>query len=67
MITTTGEVLDVLSERTNRVRLPNGKVVIAHPSREMFERREEIVPGVMVALEMTPFDFDKARIAEVVR
>lgn len=64
-ITTTGEVLHVFSERAYQVSLPNGKKVIAHPSKAMFSRKDEIILGVRVALEMTPFDFEKARIADI--
>jgi translation initiation factor IF-1 len=64
-IVTTGEVLLIYSERAFRVRLPNGKEVMAHPAKSLARRRDEIVPGAMVSLEMTPFDFEEARIAEI--
>jgi translation initiation factor IF-1 len=64
-ITTTGEVLHIYSDRAYQVSLPNGKEVIAHPSRSMISRKDEIVPGARVALEMTPFDFEKARISDI--
>ena len=65
-ITTTGEILAVLSDRAFSVRLPNGKEVIGHPAKAMNPRKAELVEGVKVALEMTPFDFEKARIADIV-
>ncbi|MFT6861501.1 MAG: translation initiation factor IF-1 [Akkermansiaceae bacterium] len=65
-IITTGEVLLILSDRAFRVSLPNGKKVIAHPAKALESRKDEIVPGVRVTLEMTPFDFEKARISEIV-
>ena len=65
-IITTGEVLLVLSDRAFQVSLPNGKKVIVHPAKALESRKDEIVPGVRVTLEMTPFDFEKARIAEIV-
>ncbi len=65
-ITTTGEILAVLSDRAFTVRLPNGKEVIGHPAKAMNPRKPELVLGVKVALEMTPFDFEKARIADIV-
>jgi len=65
-IETTGEVLLIYSERAFQVRLPNGKKVIAHPAKALASRVGEIVPGTKVALEMTPFDFEKARIAGMV-
>jgi len=64
-IVTTGEVLRIYSERAFRVRLRNGKEVIGHPAKSLAARRDEIVPGALVSLEMTPFDFEKARIAEI--
>jgi translation initiation factor IF-1 len=64
-IITTGEVLKIFSDRAYQVALPNGKPVIAHPAKRMLERKEEIVPGAKVTLEMTPFDFEKARISDV--
>jgi len=39
--------------------------VIAHPAKALEARSGEIVPGAKVTLEMTPFDFEKARIAEI--
>jgi translation initiation factor IF-1 len=45
--------------------LPNGKKVIAHPAKALEAQKDEIVPGAKVTLEMTPFDFEKARIAEI--
>lgn len=64
-ITTTGEILAILSERAFKVRLPNGKEVIGHPSRALAEQRTEFSLGLRVTLEMTPYDFEKARIASV--
>ena len=65
-ITTTGEILTVLSDRAFRVRLPNGKEVIGHPSKAIVSQKDELQPGVSVRLEMTPYDFEKARIAKIV-
>ena len=65
-ITTHGEVLKIFSERAFQVALPNGKKVIAHPAKSMLARKDEIIEGAVVALEMTPFDFEKARISDIV-
>ena len=65
-ITTTGEVLRKFSENAFKVSLPNGKEIIAHPAKEMVERIAEVIPGIRVALEMTPYDFEKGRIVEIV-
>ena len=64
-IITTGEVLLVYSDRAYEVSLPNGKKVIAHLAKALEAQKAEIVPGAKVTLEMTPFDFEKARIAEI--
>ena len=64
-IITPGEVLLVYSDRAYQVSLPNGKKVIAHPAKALEAQQNEIVPGAKVTLEMTPFDFEKARIVEI--
>ena len=64
-IITTGEVLLVYRDRAYQVSLPNGKKVIAHPAKALEAQKDKIIPGVKVMLEMTPFDFEKARIAEI--
>lgn len=64
-IITTGEVLHIYSDRAFQVSLPNGKKVIAHPAKSILSRKDEIVEGAKVTLEMTPFDFEKARISDV--
>ena len=65
-IITTGEILRIFSERAFEVSLPNGKKVVGHPAKALAAEREKIVPGAKVRLEMTPFDFEKARIAGIV-
>ena len=65
-IITTGEVLRIYSERAFEVSLPNGKKVIGHPAKALADDIGRLVPGVRVRLEMTPFDFEKARIAGMV-
>lgn len=64
-ITTTGEILAILNERAFKVRLPNGKEVIGHPSKALAETGVEFLAGQRVSLEMTPYDFEKARVAAV--
>lgn len=64
-ITTTGTILQRLSDRAFRVRLPNGKEVIGHPHRSLAERKDELTDQAKVTLEMTPYDFEKARIAAI--
>lgn len=64
-ITTTGLILERYSERAFRVQLPNGKEVIGHPHKSLRDRQAELVEQVKVTLEMTPYDFEKARIAKI--
>ena len=64
-IITTGEVLRIFSDRAFEVSLPNGKKVIGHPAKALEARKDEIIRGAKVTLEMTPFDFEKARIADI--
>ena len=61
-----GEVIEIISNRLSRVKLKNGKLVTAFPSREFASAVVQLNPGDVVALEMTPFDFSKARIAGLV-
>jgi len=61
-IHTSGEVLEVLSEVLYRVCLPNGKVVCAHLSKALCAQGAGFVAGDSLRLEMTPYDFDTARI-----
>lgn len=61
-IQTTGEILERKGEILYRVRLMNGKVVLGHLSKALTDAREEFSEGANVLLEMTPYDFDQARI-----
>lgn len=45
--------------------LPNGKIVLAHLSRQLRESSAQMVAGMRVAVEMTAYDFDIARIVSV--
>jgi translation initiation factor IF-1 len=63
-ITTMGKVLHRFSENAFKVSLPNGKEIIGHPAKALEDRKEEILPGTIVFLEMTPFDFEKGRIVD---
>ncbi len=62
-IETVGIVRENLPGEVFRVELPNGKLVYGHLPRRLAELAENLGPGQRVNLEMTPFDFDKARIA----
>jgi translation initiation factor IF-1 len=61
-IETTGTVLERKGEILYRVELMNGKVVLGHLSKKLTDARAEFPEGAAVHLEMTPFDFDQARI-----
>ena len=61
-IVTTGVIREVLSGRTFRVEVPNGKLVNGHLPGRLVGLAGELVSGISVELEMTPFDFEKARI-----
>lgn len=64
-IQTTGEILERKGEILYRVRLMNGKVVLGHLSKPLTDARAEFPEGASVLLEMTPYDFDQARILGV--
>lgn len=61
-IHTSGEVLEARSEVLYRVSLPNGKEILAHLGKELKEQGAEFRAGERLLLEMTPYDFDGARI-----
>ena len=61
-IMTTGIIREVLSGRVFRVELPNGKMVVGHLPGRLAGLAEELASSIRVDLEMTPFDFEKARI-----
>ena len=48
-----------------RVTLPNGKPVIAHLSKPLTDAQASFEPGSRVHLELTPYDFDIARITGI--
>lgn len=58
--------LGILRERVRdvlyRAELPNGKLLLAHLSKPLADRGARFEIGERVILEMTPYDFDTARI-----
>lgn len=52
-----------LSDRHYRARLPNGKEVIAHLERKAPAAWRGLPAGTAVVGELSPYDFDHARIA----
>jgi translation initiation factor IF-1 len=61
-IQTRGKVLETRGAVLYRVELPNGKVILAHLSKELADAAATCAVGDELLLELTPFDFDQARI-----
>jgi len=61
-IYTLGIILKKLGPILYRTELPNGKCVMGHLSKPLTLAAAEFPEGARVQLEMTPFDFDQARI-----
>jgi translation initiation factor IF-1 len=57
-----GEVLENLPNATFRVKLENGHEVLGHISGKMRMHYIRILPGDKVTVQLTPYDFNKARI-----
>lgn len=57
-----GEVLECLPNTLFRVKLPNGRIVLAHLAGKMRLHFIRIMPGDHVKMEMTPYDATKGRI-----
>jgi translation initiation factor IF-1 len=57
-----GKVLESRGPVLYRVELPNGKVILAHLSKALTDEAVAFEVGDLVLLELTPFDFDQARI-----
>jgi translation initiation factor IF-1 len=64
-ITATGTVIDSPKQRIYNVSLPNGKIIIGHVPKALEKLHESIKPDAQVRLELTPYDFSKGRIVEV--
>ena len=62
VIETEGVVVETLPGTMFRVKLANGKIVLAHISGKMRLNFIKILPGDRVRLEITPYDLSKARI-----
>ena len=61
-IETTGTILSKGSGHSFIARLPNGKEVIAFPTRDLAGFAMTLEPGSQVTLELTVYDFSKAKI-----
>jgi len=59
------EVAGVLKPGLYELRLPNGKITLGHLSKELQKSAVSLEVGATVTAELTPFDFDSARISSV--
>ncbi len=57
-----GEVLENLNPILYRVKLPNGKIILAHLSKPLTEAKAVFSAKDRIIAELTPYDFDQARI-----
>ena len=64
-VRTVATVLHVRKPGVFDVRLPNGKISCAHLPKALAARLDDLVPGSRVIVDLTPFDFDTARISGV--
>ena len=65
-ITAIGTITAILGPTTCRVELPNGKIIIGHLPKRLKAMAGTLLPGQRAHLELTPYDFEKARIAGLV-
>jgi translation initiation factor IF-1 len=61
-IHTVGKVIENLNPVLYQVSMPNGKIIMAHLSKELMEAEASFCPADCVLLELTAYDFDQARI-----
>ena len=64
-ILTTATVTEERDERTVYLALTNGKITLGHLAKAGLPLRPQLTPGAKVKVEMTSFDFEKARIVAV--
>ncbi len=57
-----GTVVEPLPNAMFRVKLDNGKVILAHISGKMRMHYIRILPGDRVKVEMSPYDLTRGRI-----
>ncbi len=65
-ITTIGTITDILGPTTCHVELPNSKIIVGHLPKSLNDIAGTLATGQRVHLELTPYDFEKARIAGIV-
>ena len=64
-IKTIGHIRTRLGEFVFELSLPNGKVIPGHIPKRLNALIPKITDGSYVDLEMTPYDFEKARIVGI--
>lgn len=57
-----GQVIEALPNTNFRVRLSNGKEILAHLSGKMRIRFIKVLPGDKVLVELSPYDKKRGRI-----
>lgn len=57
-----GLVTEILPDARYRVRLDNGRVIIAYTAGKMKKNRIRTLAGDRVTVEMSPYDLDKGRL-----
>jgi translation initiation factor IF-1 len=57
-----GTVVEILPNATFRVRLDDGRVVVAHISGRMSKNYIRLLIGDKITVELTPYDLTKGRI-----
>jgi len=62
LIVLIGEVIECLPSTKFRVKLPNGKIIIAHLSGKIRQNFIKIVPCDKVRVEISTYDLEKGRI-----
>ena len=58
----TGVVLEALPSLSFKVRLDNGREILAHLAGKMRIHRIKVLPGDKVTIEMSPYDDHRGRI-----
>ncbi len=59
----TGVVIEALPATTFKVKLEDGREILAYLSGKMRQHHIRIVPGDRVTVEMTPYDDKRGRIS----
>ncbi len=57
-----GEILENLNPILYRIKLPNGKIILGHLSKPLTEANAVFSTEDRIVAELTPYDFDQARI-----